>query len=165
MLPEMQNARETALRTDRSYINLLEAESTWPFKYAFSRPNPVDPRRTPMWGQVPGVPSRQVDLESRLQPVHFRVQTRAAHNKPQTELFGTAPYTALGRGQLKYVDIASLLQQGNLVSSRGSKTLCELDLWRYDFVSLPPELRNLPFDSRLSQATRLGPDYLQPHDD
>lgn len=162
----MLNAKATTLRADRQYIDLLEAESTWPFKYVFSRPNPVDPRRAPMWAGTPGVPGRQMGTYNTLLPTNFRIQTRASQNRPQTELFGTAPYIALGRGPLKYTDTSTRLQQSNWAPGRGSRgTVTEARVDRFDFVTLPQEVTTLPFDSRLGQLTRVGPAYMQPHDD
>lgn len=160
----MLNARATTLRADRQYIDLLEAESTWPFKYVFSRTNPVNPRVNPMWADVPGVPIGGVDAYNSLLPANYRMQIRASQNRPQTELFGTAPYIALGRGPLKYTDTQSSLQQSNWVAGKGSRMINEIDLYRYDFVTLPPDLVNIPFDSRLGQMTRAGPAYMQPHE-
>lgn len=162
---QMLNSRATTLRADKAYIDLLEAESTWPFKYVFSRTNPIEPQRNPMWADVPGVPGRGIPVYNKLLPTNFRMQTRASQNRPQTELFGTAPYTALGRGPLKYPDVSSLLQQSNWVAGRGSRTVTEADMHRFDFVSVPKELSALPFESRYGKMTRTGPAYMQPHDD
>ena len=160
----MLDARETTLRADKAYIDLLEAESTWAFKYNFSRTNAVNPRMNTMWSAVPGVPINNVRTYNTLLPTNFRMQTRASQNRPQTELFGTAPYIALGRGQLKYTDTSSSLQQSNRVTGRGSRTLTEIDMNRYDFVSVPKDLTNLPFETRYGSMTRVGPSYMQPHD-
>ncbi len=161
---QMLDARETTLRADKAYIDLLEAESTWPFKYVFSRTHAVNPRMNAMWAGVPGVPIQNMGAYNTLLPTHFRVQTRASQNRPQTELFGTAPYIALGRGPLKYTDTSSLLQQSNRVTGRGSRTVTEIDMNRYDFVSVPKDLTALPFETRYGRLTRVGPAYMQPHD-
>lgn len=162
----MLGAQATTLRADKAYIDLLEAESTWPFKYVFSRTNPVNPRRNPMWGlNDQGVPIGGVAVYNRLLPANYRMQVRAAHNRPQTELFGTAPYIALGRGPLRYPDTSSLLQQGNWVPGRGSRTLSEVDYNRFDFVTLPKGLtEQTGADLRYGAMTRVGPAYMQPHE-
>jgi hypothetical protein len=159
----MLTARATTLRADRAYIDLLEAESTWAFKYNLSRTNPVDPRALPMWAKTPGV--LNVNGYNSLLPINFRMQTRASQNRPQTQLFGTAPYTALGRGLLHHVDTNSQLQQSNWVAARGSRQgTTEAELRRFDFVTLPRELTTMPFESRYGAMTRVGPAYAQPHD-
>lgn len=159
---QMLDARETTLRADKAYIDLLEAESTWPFKYVFSRTNAVNPRLS--GAPCSGVPARNINAYNTLLPTHFRVQTRASQNRPQTELFGTAPYTALGRGPLKHIDTSSLLQQSNRVTARGARTVTEIDMNRRDFVSVPKELTALPYETRYGRLTRAGPAYMQPHD-
>jgi len=162
----MLSARETTLRADRAYIQLLEAESTWPNKYVFSRTNPVNPRTNPMWADVPGVPGAAVDAYNRLLPINFRMQTRSSQNKPQTQLFGRAPFIARGKGELRYTDTSTMLQQSNWVPGRGSRKLTEMNVDRNDFVTIPRDLATLPFESRLGQMTRTGPSYMQrqPHE-
>ena len=158
----MLSAKDTTLRADRAYIQLLEAASTWPTKYVFTRTNPVNPRALAMWAEVPGVPAAAVDTYNRLLPISFRSQVRSAENKPQTALYGTAPF--LGRGQLAYTNTSSLLQQGQFVPGRGSRTVTEIDMRRSDFVTIPTSLSSLPFEARLGELTRFAPTYSQPHD-
>lgn len=164
------NASQASLRADPAYIKMLEVESAWPAMYNFSRPNPVQPRSHPIMGlNAPAVGGQQVPTYNRLLPRHFRVDTRAAHNKPSTELFGTAPYIALGRGLLRHVDAGSALQQGTFVAEKGSRKQAVEVTWdRTDFVTMPHDLRALPHDLRLGRMTRAGPSYgtppLQPRD-
>lgn len=161
----MLNARATTLRADKAYIDLLEAESTWPSKYVFSRTNPVNSRQNPMWGLTDhGVPGARIGTYNKLLPTNFRMQVRAAQNKPQTELFGTAPYIALGRGVLRHTDTSSLLQQSNWVERRGSRSIAEIDYNRFEYVSIPKNLSALAPELRFGAMTRVAPAYLQPHD-
>lgn len=158
------NAAQAALRADPAYLRLLEAESTWAFKYHASRPNPVAPQRFPIQGlNNPAWGPRQVDAYNALLPGHYRVHTRAAQNRPLTELFGTAPYLALGRGILNHVDTNTTLLQGNPINDR-NRRLSEREWDRTAFVTVPKELRELPFDTRKSATTRVSPEYAQPHD-
>lgn len=163
----MLGARATTLRADKAYIDLLEAQSTWAHKYVFTQTNPVNARQQPMWGlHDQGVPGAQMATYNNLLPTNFRMQVRSAHNKPQTELFGTAPYMALGRGELRHTDTATKLRQSNWVPVRGSRMLSELNYDRFDFVTLPRELlAGAPTDLRYGALTRVGPAYMQPHDD
>lgn len=159
----MYGSRATTLRADKAYIDLLEAESTWPFKYVLSRTQPVAPRAFPMWGlHDQGVPTGDVKTYNTLLPRNYRMQVRASQNKPQTELFGTAPYTALGRGLLRFTDTNSLLQQGNWVTGRGARILGELPWDRNQFVHIPEALQNLPVETRKGAGTRIGPSYMRP---
>ena len=157
-------ATQAALRADPAYLGLLEAESTWALKYNFSRPNPAAPRRLPIQGlNNPAPGPSQIDALNTLLPINYRVQTRAAHDRPQTELFGRAPYVALGRGVLNHVDTSTQLQQGNPAIDR-TRQLSERQWYRADFVSPPKELTQLPFETRKSAMTRVAPDYAQPRD-
>jgi hypothetical protein len=105
-----------------------------------------------------------VDTYNKLLPANFRMQVRAAHNRPQTELFGTAPYTALGRGELRYPDVSSQVQRGTWVSGRTSRSIAEVDYNRFDFVNVPKDLADPSEELRYGLITRVGPTYLQPHD-
>lgn len=159
----MLSARDTTLRADKAYIDLMEAESTWAFKYVFTNTNPVDPRRDAMWADVPGVAPAAIPVFNRLLPENYRMKHRASQNRPRTELFGTAPYRGLGRGVLDHVDVSTQLQQGNWVPEKGSRILTEIELNRREFVTIPADLRELPFESRYGAMTRAAPAYMQPH--
>lgn len=163
-LNTLMSASQASLRADKQYIDLLEAESTWAAKYLFSQPNPVAPRRFPMMGlNAPNMGPGQMPTYNDMLPQHYRVMHRASHNKPQTELFGTAPYIALGRGVLSHVDTSSALLQSNYVPERGSRVLMEAPWTRSQYVTVPEELKQLR-EMRLGQMTRVGPEYMQPHD-
>jgi hypothetical protein len=153
-------AAQAALESDPAYIRMLEARSTWPYKYnmEFTQPRCVG---TPIWGlNAPHVGTKQVDTYNKLLPRHMRVHLRASHNRPQAELYGTAPYMAIGRGSLLYPDIDNSLRNGNWVPSERNRILSETHYDRRDFIRIPRELRDLPFESRFGQMTRVGPEYL-----
>lgn len=164
--PTLPNAAQAGLRADRDYLALLEAESTWPTRYVLSAPQPLQVRRYPIQGlNRPAIGPEQIDAFNSLLPVNFRVQTRASQNRPQTELFGTAPYLALGRGVAQHVDVSTALLQGNPLFDRGNRVLEERPWPREQFVTVPAELRDLPVDTRLGEVTRLAPEYQkQPRD-
>lgn len=163
---QMLSASQTTLRADKAYIDLLEAESTWPMKYLFGQTNPVRPRDRPIQGShTPGVGGCQADVYSSLLPTNFRMQVRASQNRLQTELFGTAPFLGLGQGVLKNTDTSSMLMQGTRVSERGARVLMERNYGRLGFVTVPAELRDLPHELRYGALTRVSASYLQPHDD
>lgn len=164
---QLLSAAHAGLRADPAYLNLLEAESTWALKYNLTRTNPCTPMAHPVRGlNQPGMGPSQVEVFNRLLPQHFRVAHRASQNRLHTELFGPAPYTALGRGLVHHVDASNRLRYAESMHERGSKVhTMERQLNRFDAVELPQELRRLPFDSRMGAATRMGPEYLQPHDD
>ena len=152
-------ARLTALETDAAYVRMLEAQSTWPYRYNMGVPQPRC-LGTPILGlNAPHVGVEQVDAYNALLPRHMRVKVRASRNRPQTELYGTAPYMAVGRGALMYADIDTQLRVGNRVSRDNNRALMETNLTREEFVHVPRELRDLPFDARLGVMTRVGPEY------
>lgn len=154
-----QSARRTALETDPAYIKLMEAQSTWPYRYNMGVPQPKCVG-TPIMGlNAPHVGTGQVDAYNTLLPRHMRVKVRASRNRPQTELYGTAPYMALGRGALLYPDVDTQLRMSNRVSRDRNRALMETNLTRKEFVHIPRELRELPFDSRMGAMTRVGPEY------
>lgn len=159
----MLTARETTLRADKAYIDLMEAESTFPLRYVFNNTQPVNPRRTPMWADVPGVPACAIDTYTKLLPYHYRLQHRASQNRPQTELFGRAPYRAQGRGDLEHIDASNRMRFANRIPDRASRIFTEeVELDRFEFVTVPKLLRDLPFDSRMGRMTRSAPGYVQP---
>lgn len=164
-VPAAPNASQASLRADRSYITMLEAESTWPMKYTFSRPNPMTPRAFPVQGlNAPAIGPGQVATFNRLLPQNFRIQNRASQHRLQTELFGTAPYVALGRGILQHVDVSTGLIQGHNVSTRGSRWESAEKMYdRKAFIDVPRELRELE-ELRMGTMTRVAPSYAQPHD-
>lgn len=162
VLPRASNG---GLRSDRDYLALLEAESTWPAKYHFARMNPGNPRWAPIQGlNAPHIGPAQVGVFNTLLPRHFRVQHRSSQNRLETELFGRSPYIALGRGIMFHVDDSTKLQQGNPLFDKGGRLVAERTWDRRDFVTIPDQLRNLPVETRKGQVTRQCPQYLQPHD-
>ncbi len=157
----MQTAKYTALKSDREYVKLLDAQSRWPFGYVMSMPQPVNAFRRAIEGQTTVyVGARQVRGFNHLLPRFTRMQVRASQNKPETELFGTAPYVALGRGHLRNIDASNTLYYGakptNLNLPR--RTIVETPLDRTDFIDYEPTAA----DFRLGAMTRVGPQYLKP---
>jgi hypothetical protein len=165
-VPQLPRTSQASLRNDLGYVGLLEAESTWPMKYNFSRPNPVTRRAHPIQGlRSAWVGAGQVQVFNKLIPRQQRVAMRASQHRPQTQLFGTAPYTALGRGVMNHVDVNSALKLSNRVPRKPTRTVMEREWDRRHFVAIPEELRALPVDPRLGEGTRVGPEYMQPHQD
>lgn len=161
-LPPAQNA---GLRADNDYLRLLEAESTWAFKYNQAQVNPGDPRRFPIQGlNAPHMGPSQVATYNRLLPYNYRVEHRSSRNRLETELFGRAPYIALGRGVMFHVDDSTKLAQGNPLFDRGNRVIMERPWDRRQFVTIPHDLKTLPVETRKGQITRMAPQYLQPHD-
>ncbi len=156
-------AQQTMLHTDPAYTRLLEAQSMWPTKYVFATtwPSscalPIDGRTAQYVGPD------QVGAYNALLPRHERVRIRASQHRPETELYGTAPYM-IRRGQNARVDEWSRLRQSSWVPVAGSRqATAEATYDIMDFVTVPPQLLNLP-ETRLGKLTRVGPEYMQqPH--
>lgn len=160
---ELPTARQTMLHTDPAYTRLLEAQSRWPTQYVFATtwPStcdlPIDGRTAQYVGPA------QVGAYNALLPQHERVRVRASQHRLKTELFGRAPYM-VRRGQNSHVDSWTRLRHSawsHNADSRQVTAEATYDMW--DFVSVPPQLQQLP-ETRLGKLTRVGPEYLQPHD-
>lgn len=168
-LPAAPEASQTSLRADRDYIEMLAAQSSWPHKYVFSRPNPCTPRVFPIQGlRAPAIGGDTVDGYNALLSAHYRVANRASQNRPATELFGTAPYTAVGRGMARHVDASTALQFGHTVNRGTSRTQLAENQFNnnFEYIEVPSILRDLPGgDIRIGAMTRVGPSYAQPYDD
>lgn len=152
----------TLLSADLSYQRLLEYESTFANAYHMARPLP---RATPppepcrltadRFPDNVHVGASQVDAWNSLLAQHTRVATRASQNRPQTELFGTSPYVALGRGTLRNVDTSNALHYPNPVTRRVGRRLAETYVGRFDFVDACPVVDA----NREGRMTRVGPQY------
>lgn len=163
--PAMAGAARETLRADKAYIDLLEAESTWPSRYVLSRPNPLAPRAFPIQGlNAPHIGPAQVGVYNALLPDNYRVRVQSSHYRLDTELAGRAAFLGRGDGVMRHVNVSTALLQGNRVSERGSRTLAEREWDRRDFVAVPRALTSLDVDTRLGEVTRVGPQYLQPRD-
>lgn len=159
------SASETALRSDLTYLRLLEAQSMWPTRYLMGRTVPCCSGGPVLGLNAPlGVGARQVDTYNKLLPSNMRVEMRAAQNRLHTQLFGTSPYMALGDGILRNVDTSTALLAGNWVPNENGKQMAEANYNRFDYITLPRALRDLPVETRYGMFTRMGPEYAQPHD-
>lgn len=158
----MRTGRDTSLNSDRQYVHLLDAQSKWPTQYVMSNTQPVDPMRRPIDGQATvHLGPQQVGSYNHLLATHTRTILRASQNKPQTELFGTAPYVALGRGHLRNIDASNASRFGGATTSmRVPKgILSERQLDRFDFIDFKPRVERM---QRGGVLTRVGPQYLRP---
>lgn len=152
----------TTLKTDRQYTALLDAQSKWPNQYVMGTTQPTDKQGVAIDGRAQvHVGAGQVDAYNRLLPEFTTVRERRSQNKPQTELFGTAPYVAQGRGHLKNIDASNASWFGAEVTHMNDprrQVIAEKVYDRYDFVDVKPTAADL----RLGQITRTGPTYLRP---
>lgn len=159
------DATNTLLSADLSYQRLLEFESTFANRYHMAQPQPRAAAPQPpcrltaeSFPESVHIGAAQIDVFNSLLAVHSRVHLRAAHNKPATELFGTSPYVALGRGTLRNVDASNALHYPNPVTRRVGRRIAEIELNRFDFVDAKPVVDA----ARAGRTTRAGPQYAQP---
>jgi hypothetical protein len=104
---------------------------------------------------------QQVIPYNQLLGEHTRVKMRAAHYKPQTELFGTAPYVAVGRGHLHNIDASNAVRFGALPTNSNvpKRVLHERQLERWDYLDHKPRVEP---GQRAGILTRIGPQYVRP---
>lgn len=166
-VPSWSEPTSTLLTSDRTYQELLEAESTFAAKYVMDAPQPRGRPPLPQRLTAPAFPERvhvggpQVDVDTSLQPEFTRVRMRASQNRPQTELFSPAPYVAIGRGTLRNIDAANQAwfpANANSKRSTGARRLAETPVARFEFVNVPPALEKC----RGGKLTRVGPQYVRP---
>ena len=155
------------LSSDAGFRRVSEAEARFPLEYALDTPTPN--RRTMPWRltaeHFPGgvhVGGAQVDVYNKLLSAHTRVQTPASSNRPATELFGTAPYVAVGRGALRNPDASAAAWFPTVfprksVNRRYGK-LAEITTHRFDYVDVPIAVE----PDRTGMLTRAGPQYVRP---
>jgi hypothetical protein len=152
----------TTLKTDRQYTDLLDAQSKWPNQYVMSTTQATSRQGVPIDGRAQvHVGGSQIDTFNRLLPEFTTVRHRRSENKPQTELFGTAPYVAQGRGHLQNVDASNAAWFGAEVTHMNDprrQNLAEARIDRFDFLDVRPSAADL----RLGQITRAAPKYLRP---
>lgn len=154
---------QAQLRNDMSYLRLLDSDSTAPYKYVVG----YAPRQEPRWlqGRVAvGVGGAEVDGDATLQrnrDHYTRVVLPAASNQPNTELFGTAPFMALGRGGLTNNQGAALnFVQGRADTPRRTRVLTEEKPWdRFEFLGSRPRVEDT-MQQRAGVGTRAGPVYM-----
>ena len=155
------------LRQDLDYLSLLAGESRAPGEYFTSPlwnppPPPAEACARDACAQL-NVGPAQVDADTRLaRGDHTRVRMRACQNRPQTELFGVAPYTVIGRGDLTHTDASTGLRNGEMTTSRGAKAdLYEHSWSRPEFLSgrLPGAG---PFRYRGGVITRFSTGFARP---
>lgn len=152
----------TTLKTDRDYTALLDAQSKWPNTYVMAMPQAVGKSGQAIDGRATvHVGASQVDTYNRLLPDFVTVRNRKSQNKPQTELFGTAPLVARGRGHLHDIDASNSFWFGakhTHVNAPRRQDIAEREIDRFQFIDEKPSATDL----RLGQLTRVAPKYLRP---
>ena len=152
----------TTLRTDKDYTALLDAQTRWANQYVMSTPQATDKQGHAIDGRVAvHVGAGQVDAFNRLLPEYTTARLRKSENKPQTELFGTAPFVARGLGHIRNADASNAAWFGakhTHVNVPRRQAIAETEFDRFDFITVKPSGADL----RLGQMTRVAPQYVRP---
>lgn len=158
----------TGLGADPAYVDALERQSTWPMRYVMTQRQ--RDASSPAYVASEGPRERHVGAGqivdfNRLLPAHSRAVTLAKHHKLNTELFGTAPYVALGRGTLRDVDSSTRLRDSAYTQHdvpRGTLAMSPFWSGRFQddarFVGVAPARLPLEAD-RIGESTRVAPVY------
>jgi hypothetical protein len=157
----MRTARQTSLQTDVEYTRLLDAQSRWPLGYVMGNTQPTNPFRRAIDGQATvHVGGRQVESLNRLLPLYTKMEQRPSQYRPQTELFGTAPYVAIGRGHLRNIDASNAALFGAKPTQMNlpRRILVERPVDRTQYIDVKPAVER----QRAGLMTRVGPQYLRP---
>lgn len=157
----MRSAQSTSLHSDARYVRLLDAQSRWPNQYVMAQTQPQQLRDRAIDGQATAhVGKEQVTTYNTLLSEHTRVKVRASQNRPQTELFGTAPYVALGRGHLHNIDASNAARFPVFTDlNMPKRILTERQLDRWDYVTYKPRVEAT---QRGGVLTRIGAQYVRP---
>lgn len=155
----MTTLRSGHLNDDAPYIRAMQLQSEFPFQYV-TRFAPVN--------SCPVQPSSQCHKQLRAGPMQVdtlntlvgTMPTRVLEhgNRPNTELFGTAPFRARGDGQLMAPDTSNQLMRKPEGQLRCARPLAETEYPRYDYIAFP---NNAEWWRRGGESSRVGPIYVQ----
>ena len=149
--------RSGHLNDDSAYVMAMKKQSEFPFTYV---------TRFVPWNACPAsncnkqfrAGKYQVDtLNGLIENMPTRVLEHG--NRPNTELWGTAPFRARGDGHLMAPDVSNVLMRQPISEQRCARPLAEKEYPRYDFIAFP---NNAEWWRRGGESSRLGPVYVQP---
>ena len=156
--------RSAKLVDDATYMTAQATLSQKPYEYYTAYP-PVLPLKTFPRSCTPYAGGCKQGRESADTVTDFNAlfmsNNTRPNPRPNTELFGTAPFKARGDGLLKAPDVFSALR-GSGFNPHCPKTLAEVDYDRYECIAAPLVVE----DERLTGPrggahTRVGPAYYQ----
>lgn len=156
----MQSLAQSQLRSDASYLRLLDEQSRAPGKYSTS----YAPVNAPRWleGRVSvGMGAREVDAYNSLLAAQSRVTLPAGTNRPNTELYGTAPFMARGMGARVNDQGAALNFVTGVKNPKRSRIIEERHWNTFQFLGVKPRVEST-LRQRAGQMTRAGPIHMDP---
>ena len=157
-LDDVVNAQ---LTSDAGYLRLQDVQSRGPFAYVV---NPMTTQQgQPRWAQGRvdvGVGPSVVNTYNHLLGSYTRNDMPAASNRPNTELFGTAPYKTIGRGGLLNDQGAALTFATGATLPQRTRRITEGAYNRYDFIDVPTAVQDT-MEDRAGSSSRAGPVYVR----
>lgn len=144
------------LSDDWEYVRMMARRSEFPFKYV---------TRYQALGTCPvsncnkqfhSGPAQVDTLNTLVDAIPTRVEEHG--NRPNTQLFGTAPFKARGDGQLQQPDVSNKLMRQPVYWKECTRPLSEIPYNRYDYVAFP---NRTEWWHRGGESTRVGPQYTQ----
>lgn len=154
--------KSAKLIDDAAFISAHAAMSQKPFEYytAFPPALPVKTFPRACTSYAGGCKQKYVtgEIIEESNRLYAPPPTRP-NPRPNTELFGTAPFKARGDGLLRHTDVYSSLVSSGF-NPHCSKTLSEVDYDRFECINAPLQVENEELTGfRGGAPTRVGPAY------
>jgi hypothetical protein len=149
--------RSGHLNDDYAYVRTMAKQSEFPFRY-HTRFGPWAPCPISNCNKQFHAGPREVDT---LNVLADSVSTRVVMQgmRPQTELFGTAPFRARGDGQLLAPDASNAVMRSPVTEHRCGRPISELETNRFEYMGMPNQAE---WWQRGGVSCRQGPIYVQP---
>lgn len=160
-MADLDDVVNAQLTSDAGYLRLQDVQSRGPFAYVVNQM--TTQRGQPRWAQGRidvGVGPAVVNTYNHLLGSYTRNDMPAASNRPNTELFGTAPYKTIGRGGLLNDQGAALTFATGATVPPRTRRITEGAYNRYDFISVPTAVQDT-LEDRAGSSSRAGPVYVR----
>lgn len=149
--------RSGHLNDDAAYVRAMASQSQFPFEY-HTKYSPWNACPVSNCNKQFRTGPYQVDtLNSLIDATPTRVLEHG--NRPNTELFGTAPFRARGDGHLFAPDASNALMRNPVTEQVCARQVSEREYPRYDYIAFPNQAE---WWRRGGESSRLGPIYVQP---
>ena len=150
--------RSGHLNDDWAYVQAMKKQSEFPYQYV-TRFVPWNACPISQCNKQLRPGSFQVDKLNDLVEQSLPTRVLEHGNRPNTELWGTAPFRARGDGHLLMPDVSNLLMRLPVSEQRCARPLSEQEYPRYDYIAFP---NNAEWWRRGGESARMGPIYVQP---
>lgn len=149
--------RSGHLNDDAAYVRAMATQSQFPYAYRTA------------YAPWAGCPISNCNKQFRTGPTHIDawnslvegmpVRVLEQGNRPNTELFGTAPFRARGDGHLMAPNDSNTLMRMPITEQRCARPIAEREYPRFDYVGFPNQAE---WWRRGGESSRMGPVYVQP---